>query len=412
MHWFRIGIVCCLAVNAPPLRAQEWSRFRGPNGSGVSPSAATWTEADRLWKVKLPGKGHASPVLWGQRLFITSGDAQTSQRLIYCLDATDGRTLWSKSYPVAKHRQHEDNSWASGTPTVDERHIYVPWASPKDYLIVALDHAGQEKWQIDLGPFQSGHGFGASLLVHEGLVIVPNEQEGKSSVIALDRDTGKTRWQTPRRSKTTYATPCMFQPKGGPAELIFGNYEHGVTSLDPKTGGVNWELDVFDKGHIETSIASPLIAGDLLIGCSGWLGVKKEVIAVRPSRAGAKAEVVYRLSRGAPLVPTPLVKDDLLFLWEDDGVVTGADARTGKTHWQERVEGRVYASPICAGGRLLNVTRTGEVVSLKAGKFFEELGRFSLGEGSFSTPAIVGDILYVRTFHHMLAFEGKTNSQR
>ena len=162
MRWFRIGIVFFLAVNSTPLRAQEWPRFRGPNGAGVSDSTATWTEADRLWKVKLPGKGHASPVLWGDRLFITSGDAKTDQRLIFCLDAKDGRTLWSKSYPVAKHRQHEDNSWASGTPTVDERHVYVSWASPKDYLIVALDHASQEKWRVDLGPFQSGHGFGAN----------------------------------------------------------------------------------------------------------------------------------------------------------------------------------------------------------------------------------------------------------
>jgi outer membrane protein assembly factor BamB len=110
------------------------------------------------------------------------------------------------------------------------------------------------------------------------------------------------------------------------------------------------------------------------------------------------------LSRGAPLVPTPLVKGDLLFMWGDDGVVVCADARTGKTHWHERVEGKYYASPVWAAGRLINVTRAGEVVSLAAGTRFEELGRFSLGEGSFSTPAIAGDTFYVRSFHHVLAF--------
>ncbi|MCI0685587.1 MAG: PQQ-like beta-propeller repeat protein [Gemmataceae bacterium] len=398
--------------------AQEWPRFRGPNGAGVSPSAAVWTEADRLWKVKLPGKGHASPVLWGDRLFITSGDPKTEQRAVYCLDAKDGSTLWSRHVPVAKHGQHPDNSFASGTPAADEKRVYVPWASPKDYMVVAFDHAGAEAWRVDLGPFRSGHGFGVSLIVHDGLVIVPHEHEGKSAIVALDRDTGKIRWQAPRRSRTTYATPCLFQPQNQPAQLIFGNYEHGITSLDPKTGSTNWEIDVFDKGHLETSIASPIVAGDLIIGCSGWLGVKMEVIAVRPplgngkGGAGGKAEVAYRLTRGAPLVPTPLVKDDLLFLWDDDGVIACADARTGKMHWRERVDGKFYASPVWAGGRLINVTRGGEVVALAADKKFKELDRFSLGENSYATPAIAGDVLYVRTFRHVHAYAGRRIEER
>lgn len=397
-----------LLLLAAPLVAQDWPRFRGPNGSGVSSSTAVWTESDRLWKVKLPGKGHSSPVVWRKRIFVTSGDVQTAERTLVCLDAIDGRTHWTRSFPAAKHRHHEDNSGASGTPTVDERHVYVPWASPKDYLVVALDHAGNEKWRVDLGPFQSGHGFGVSLIVHDGLVIVPNEQEGKSSVVALDRDAGKTRWQLPRRSKTTYSTPCLWQPQGRLAEVILGNYEHGVTSVDPKTGTVNWEFDVFDKGHMETSIASPFVSGDLIFGCSGWLGVKKEVIAVRPPGEKSKPEIAFKLTRSAPLVPTPLVKDGLLYMWDDEGIVTCADAVTGKVLWQERVEGNYYASPIAAGDRVYNVSRRGELIALAAGKEFRELARFDLGEGSFSTPAIVGDMLYVRTFTHLLAFGPKT----
>src|SRR5262245_25889000 len=342
----RLSILTMLFMLGVPTSfacAQDWPRFRGPNGSGVSQANVAWTKNDLLWKVKLPGKGHSSPILWGERLFVTSGDVHNGQRLILCLDRKDGRTLWSQSYAAVKHRQHEDNSWASGTPAVDERHVYVPFASTQDYLIVALDHAGQEKWRVDLGAFNSGHGFGVSLIVHDGLVIVPFEHEGKSSTVALDRDTGKARWQRARKSKTTYSTPCVYQSKGQAAQLIFGNYEHGVTSVDPKTGALNWEIDVFDKGHIETSIASPVVAGDLVIGCSGWLGVKKEVIAIRPPRTGGKPETAYKITRGSPLVPTPLVKDELLFLWEDDGIVTCADARTGKSHWQERVEGSFFA---------------------------------------------------------------------
>lgn len=407
-----VGLILIPGSIMSSAHAQDWPRFRGPNGTGVSPANVVWTESDRLWKTKLPGKGHSSPVLWGDRLFITSGDQQTGQRHLICLNAADGRTIWTRNYPVANHRQHEDNSWASGTPAVDERHVYVPWASPKDYLVVALDHAGNEIWRVDLGPFNSGHGFGVSLILHDGLVIVANEQDAKSQLFGLDRDTGKERWQVQRRSKTTYSTPCVWQPKDRPAEIIFGNYEHGVTSIDPKSGAINWEIDVFDKRHMETSIASCLIAGDLVIGCSGWLGVRKEVIAVRPSDRGGKAEVAWKITRGSPLVPTPLAKLDFIFLWEDDGIVTCADVRTGKTHWQERVDGNFYASPICAGNRLINVTRTGEVVTLAADKQFQEQSRFSLGEGSFSTPAIVGDVLYVRTFHHMLAFKGHNAEKR
>lgn len=396
-----------LVAQCLPVCAQDWTRFRGPNGAGVSPTSATWTDADRLWKVKLPGKGHASPVLWGDRLFITSGDAKAEQRVVHCLNSKNGRTLWSRHVPVAKHGQHPDNSFASGTPAVDEKRVYVPWASPNDYLVVAFDHAGAEAWRVDLGPFRSGHGFGVSLIVHDGLVIVPHEHEGKSAIVALDCDTGKIRWQTPRRSKTTYATPCLLHAKNQPAQLIFANYEHGITSIDPKTGSTNWEIDVFDKGHLETSIASPIVAGDLIIGCSGWLGVKMEVIAVRPPAGRGQAEVAYRLSRGAPLVPTPLVKDDCLFLWNDDGVVACADVRTGKLHWQERIDGKFYASPVCAGGRLINVTRGGEIVSVAAGKQFKEFDRFALGENSYATPAIAGDVLYVRTFHHVHAYAGR-----
>lgn len=400
--------LCSVFLCPLPTSAQDWPRFRGPNGSGIAETKALWTENDRLWKVKLPGKGHSSPVISGGRVFITAGEVQARQRLLLCLDALDGRTLWTRSYPVAAHRQHEDNSWASGTPAVEERHVYAPFASPKDYLIVALDHAGAEKWRVDLGPFQSGHGFGVSLIVHDGLVIVANEQDGKSSLIALDCNTGKTRWQVPRRSKASYATPCVWQPQGRAAELIFANYEHGLTSVDPKSGAVKWEIDVFDKGHIETAIASPFVAGDLVFGCSGWLGVKKEVIAVRPpASAGDEPRFVFKLTRAAPLVTTPLVVGDLLFMWEDDGIVSCADARTGKTHWRERIEGSFYASPICAGGRLYNVSRTGEVVILARAPRFAELSRFSLGEGSFSTPAVAGDILYLRSFQHLQAFGPK-----
>ncbi|HJT77747.1 MAG TPA: PQQ-binding-like beta-propeller repeat protein, partial [Gemmataceae bacterium] len=247
---------CCLALSAlaAPAAGQEWPRFRGPNGSGVSPTAVPtrWTERDFRWKVPLPGVGHSSPVLWGGRVFVTSAEEETGKRFLVCLRAEDGKQLWSRTFPGARSAKHPDNSYASATPAVDERHVYVCWGTPEELLVVALDHDGKEAWRRDLGGFHGGHGFGASPITWDGLVIVPNDQDGNSALFALDRNTGAVRWKVPRHSRATYTTPCVYQPEGRPAELIFANYEHGISALDPRTGRVDWEADVFNKGHVET----------------------------------------------------------------------------------------------------------------------------------------------------------------
>lgn len=395
---------CCLLA-AP---AQDWPRFRGPNGSGlgeVKGFSPRWTEKDYAWKVKLPGVGHSSPVVYGERLFVTCGEGKTGKRILVCLRCRDGQRLWAREFAGGKHRKHADNSFASSTPAADARHVYVCWGSGKDYLVVALDHQGKEAWRTDLGPFNSGHGFGPSPIVHDGLLIVANDQDGSSSLVALEGRTGKVRWKVPRKSKATYTTPCVYRPRRGPAELIFTNYEHGVTSIDPTTGKVNWELDVFDKRHIETGIGSPVTAGDLVLATCGWLGVRTEVIAVRPR--GGKPREVYRLTRSAPLCTTPLVVGELLFLWGDGGVVTCADVRTGKVHWRERVPGDYYSSPVFVGRHVLNVSRQGDVVVLAAAKDFVLAGRNRLDEGSHSTPAVAGGRLYLRTFSQVIAVGGK-----
>jgi outer membrane protein assembly factor BamB len=407
-RWLVTGLV--LAALAEKASAQEWTRFRGPNGSGIGASTTIplqWTEKDYNWKVALPGVGHSSPVVWGERVFVTSGDEETGTRTILCLRASDGERLWLREFPAVRHGKHQDNSFASATPAVDERHVYVCWGSPKEYLVVALDHNGKEAWRTDLGGFRSGHGFGPSPIVHDDILVVPNDQDAQSSLFGLDWATGKVRWKVPRKSKSSYATPCAFQPRGRSAELIFTSYEHGISSIDPKTGRVNWELDVFDKRHVETPISSPIVAGDLVLGTCGWLGVRQEVVAIRPSAEAARE--IYRIDRSAPLCTTPLVHGGLLFLWSDSGMVTCADVRTGEVHWRERVRGSYYSSPVCVENRLYSVSRDGEVVVLAAAKRFELLARHSLGEGSHSTPAIAAGHIYFRTFSHLISLGERTH---
>jgi len=386
--------------------AQEWPRFRGPNGSGLAPALdipLSFTEKDFAWKVTLPGAGHSSPVLWGERLFVTSAD-KSGSRFVCCLHIQDGRELWRRAIAGSSHRMHADNSFASATPAVDPHNVYLSFGNAKEFLVLAMTHEGKEIWRTDLGPYQAGHGFGGSIIVHDGVVLLANEQNGPSSLVGLECGSGKVLWKSPRQSKSHYATPCIFQPRDRPAEAIFASYEHGMTSLNPKTGAVNWELDIFFKDHVESSIASPITGGDLIFATCGWLGVNYETVAVRPYAADAqKPAMAYRVTKTAPLVPTPLVKGDLLFLLSDRGILTCVDAQDGKELWRERVIPDCYSSPICVGNHLYCISRGGEVVVVAAARNFEVLGRSQLDEGTHATPAVGHGRIYLRTFSQVLA---------
>jgi outer membrane protein assembly factor BamB len=158
---FRVAalVLCLFTIGS----AQEWTRFRGPNGTGLSEAKTvptTWTARDINWRVPLPGQGHSSPALWGAKVFITSGDDQAGKRFVLCLDAEDGHILWQKAIPFSTYRKHDYNSFASSSPAVDDQRLYVCWTVPEHYTLLALDHEGKQVWQKDLGPFVSQHGGG------------------------------------------------------------------------------------------------------------------------------------------------------------------------------------------------------------------------------------------------------------
>jgi outer membrane protein assembly factor BamB len=409
-------MLCDLLSLGSTADAQEWTRFRGPNGSGISDAntiPTKWTADDFNWRVKLPGVGHSSPVLWGQKIFVTSGDEEHGARTVLCLDSRDGRTLWLRNFTSTKDRKHQLNSFASSTPTVDADQVYVCWGTPQEFIVLALDHQGETRWRVDLGPYKSGHGFGSSPILHGDQVILGNDQEGESSIVALDRKTGAVRWRIPRKTKTAYSTPCVYQPSGRSAELIFTTWEHGIMGIDPRTGSTNWEIQVFDQKHIETSIGSPLVSGDLVLGTCGWLGVALHTVAVRPdaSKTGQATEV-YRVDKGAPLSTTPLVARGCLFLWGDNGIVTCVDALTGELAWRNRVGGTYYSSPIAVGAYVYCPSADGEMVVLAADKQYREIARNPLGEGSHSTPAVANGRMFVRTFTHIISLGGTTEASR
>ncbi|MDY0165879.1 MAG: PQQ-binding-like beta-propeller repeat protein [Thermoguttaceae bacterium] len=387
----------------------RWPRFRGPNGEGVGQAAGipeTWTDDDYRWKVELPGIGFSSPVVWDDRVYVTSTIEDERLLVVLCLDTADGSVLWKQHFNIQSHPAYKDNRDASTSPAVDEDRIYVTWGTTLEYVVVALDRReGREIWRRDLGPFVAEDGFGASPILAGEVVILMNDQDpdGESSVVALDRKTGETRWKVDRKSeKATFSTPTLFKPEGGRPQVIVTSCAHGITSLDPDSGAIQWELeDVFEL----RTTGSPLVVAGTIFASNGSGRGGKYLVAVRAGvpEQGIEPEVLYRVEQAAPYVITPVAHWPLVFLWTDRGIVTCLDGPSGKVHWRERVGGDYLGSPVWVGERLYTMSNSGEMVVLAAADEFELLARFDLGEPTHSTPAVAGGVMYLRTYSHLMA---------
>jgi len=404
-----------------------WTRFRGPNGSGISGAEAIpikWTAEEYNWTVKLPGDGSSSPVAWKEHLFVTCNDRKKSIRSIVCVNAIDGKVRWRRDFPYTSYRMHRDNDFASATPAADADGVVVAWSLPKQLLLLALDREGKELWRRDLGPYVGIHGSASSPIITDGLVILANDQmhpevmkkylpkgasmvPGKSFLIAVDRMSGKTRWKIDRRTVLAgYSTPCVRQTGGGARELVFSGTAHGMTGVDLASGKVNWEI----KGILNSRVVgSPQLYEDLVFGSYGSGLSAQRLVAVRAPREGGVKEpkVAYKVSQSPPLVPSCLIKDDLLFLWTDSGIVSCLDAATGKRHWRERVGGSYYCSPVWIAGRLYCTSKAGDVVVIAAEKTFKLLAKNPLGEKCFATPAVANGVMYQRTQTKLFSLGGK-----
>ena len=399
-------------------QGQEWTRFRGPNGQGIS-SAKTipvkWTEEDYNWKVELPGGGHSSPVLWGDKLFVTSGDQQTGNSVIFALNVSDGKILWQKEYSLSKYRPNKLNSFATATPTVDADYVYVLVTSPEKTFLAALNHQGAEIWQRKFEGVRCQHGAGTSPIVHNDMVIFTHEHENSSSKdarsiwVAVDRKTGVTRWTLERQTgpKTSYSTPCVYTPAGGKPQLIFNSNAHGMTGVDPGTGKVIWEVASAFPARV---VSSPVIANELLVGSCGDGGSGKRLIAIRPGSSDGSIQPTeaYKIDSGyRQYVPTSIAKEGLLFTFHDRGYVTCRKSATGRQLWEEKPAGRFFSSPVWVDGKLYCITMDGDVVVIKAAETYELLAINPLGETSHATPAITDGRMYLRTYSYLFSVGGK-----
>ena len=406
---------CCVAVVlafSSLAQAGNWPQFRGPDGTGVSSEKdipVTWSPGDYKWDVAIDGVGHAAPIIWGDAVFVTSAEDEGALRSLICLDAKSGQQRWSRAIGMNRSKKHEFSSWASSTPVTDGERVYVTFADKENYLVAAYDFAGELLWRRSLGPYESQHGLGVSPIVADDMVIVANDQDGPSSIFALDRITGKTRWVTQRsfRSQSTsYSTPIVIRQANQTPQLICASGPMGITSIDLHTGGLNWRTEEFPK----RTVASPAYGGGLVIascGQGGSFGVLQ--VAVDPFSRDEQgyAPIKWTRQKLIPYVPTPIIYGDHLFEWSDQGILTCAELKTGKDVWTKRLGGNYYGSPLCVDGKLYGIEESGKVVVVEAGPTFKELGTADLGDGSHSTPAVANGRLFLRTFQRLKCLEAK-----
>ena len=387
--------------------ADDWTRFRGPNGSGVSNSKAIPAEISKRvinWSIKVKGKGHSSPVVIGNRVFLTSVIADKNKRYVLCY-STGGKKLWEHEITFTAHKQHRFNSFASSTPAADAERVYISWTTGDRHHVLALTHDGDPVWEKDLGFFAEEHGSSSSPVVHGKTLLVSNDHaaEGGGYLAGLDSATGDENWRIQRQAvRASFSTPTIHVPENGSPQAIFSSNPVALTSVDPESGKILWEYSGEFRKDIRT-VASPVVADGIVFATAGSGGSGKGSVAVRPTGTDGNPEIAWELTKGLPYVPTPIAHGTRLFLLGDNGIMSCVKAATGEVAWKERVTGESYSSPVCIDNRLYCISRAGKMTVIAASETFSKIAEYDFGSPVHATPAIAGDRMYVRTDERLLS---------
>ncbi len=400
-----LALACISFLQPLTVQAQStWNRFRGDNGAGSIEKCAAplpWTDKDVAWSVKVPGKGNSSPIIQGDHAYLLSADPASAERYVLAYDLKDGKEVWRASFPSTTHPLHTRSSYASSTPCADENAVYASWGAPDGVMVKAFSHAGKELWTRNLGRYVSQHGFGNSPILADGKLILVVSQDalelpegvapGQTMVFALDPQTGKSIWETPRETtRVCYGVPTTMQDEAGRELLLMNETGDGIFALDIKTGSPVWNRKTFTK----RCVSSPVIIGDLVIGTEGSGGGGNMLFAVDTKR---NHEMVFELRKAAPYVPTPVGRGNLMFLWDDKGIASCVGLPSGEVLWTERIGGNVSSSPVVAGDKLIGISEDGTVTILAAGPQFKQLGQVKLNETTRATPALHKDFVLFRS---------------
>lgn len=390
-----------LAALVSPAAAENWPAWRGPRGDGSSlekdvPLRWSGTENVR-WKTPIPGKGHASPIVWGDRVFVVTALAQSTERVLLCLDATSGKVLWQRVVLTTPlERLHALNSHASSTPATDGERVYVSFLDRDTMYVAAYDFKGNLVWEVRPGPFASRHGYCSSPTLWKDKVILNGDHDGPAYLIALDRRTGRMLWKTMRPNNTrSYCAPIIRTIEGRNQMVLSGNL--CVASYDPDTGEQHWIID----GPTEQFVASLVYNGELLFMTCGYPDHFMQAIAPDGSGNVTKTHVVWQKTEDCSYVPSPIAVGPYFLLTSDGGVATCLNAKTGEAVWRERLGRHFSASPISAVGRVYFLSDKGITTVVKPGPALEVVARNELGEKTFASPAVSNGRLFLRSEKHL-----------
>jgi len=403
--------------------AENWPAWRGPRGDGTSLEKNVPTKWDGpsgeniAWKVAIPGGGHASPIVWEDRIFLTSCLDEKDQpaRVLLCLNRETGQRLWQRTVLTAPlETKHNLNSYASGTPATDGRHVFVTFlevgektiearnvsrprpVTPGEIVVAAFDFEGNQKWTDRPGGFVSVHGFCSSPVLFEDLVIINGDHDGDSYIAALKKSTGETVWKIPREHKTrSYVTPIIREIDGRTQMILSGS--KCVASYDPRTGERHWVID----GPTEQFVASLVYNGELLFMTCGF--PERHMLAIDPTGEGnvTDTHIRWRTSKAAGYVPSPIAIGDYFLNVSDRGIGTCFDAATGKRLWMERLGPHYSASAVSAGGLAYFLGDNGTMTIIRPGEQLDVVGENELGEHCFASPAISGGQIFIRGEKHL-----------
>ena len=416
MNHLLVILACAATLGIFPrsTQAENWPVWRGPRLDGTSVeknvpihwsgSGATGP-SNLLWKTELPGNGHASPIVWQDRVFTVAVLPDKEARVLLCFDRDTGKRLWQASVLRSPlERKHSLNSHASSTPATDGSQIYVTFLDHQEMVVAAFDFEGRQKWLVRPGGFTSMHGFCSSPILFEEKVIVNGDHDGDSYLVALDRRTGKTLWKVARENKTrSYCVPLIRELSGRTQMILSG--DKCVASYDPHNGRRHWIID----GPTEQFVASVVYneGAGLLFVTGGY--PEHHILAVKPDGTGnitSTDKIVWRSNRGVSYVPSPISEGDYFLVVSDSGVAHCFEAKTGKIAWQERM-GEHHASLVSANGLVYFLNDNGVTHVVRPGPAYDLVARNELGERTFASPAISDGRLLLRGDRHLFCLGKK-----
>ncbi len=393
-----------VAWAVPSLYADNWPGWRGPRGDGISTEAKVpvrWSATENIaWKTEIPGVGHSSPIIYHDRVFLTTCLEDQEKRVLLCLDRRDGKVLWQREVLQAPlEKLHHLNSRASSTPATDGKSVFVTFLAGETVSVAAYDFAGNQVWKLSPGKFSSRHGFCSTPVLYKDMVIVNCDHDGDGYIVALGKADGQVRWRIDRPNKTrSYCAPIIVDAAGRKQLVLSGT--HCVTSYDPDTGKLLWIID----GPTEQFVASLVYLDDVLFLTAGF--PTYHYMGIRPDGSGnvTATHVLWHHkppSREGSYVPSPVAHGHWFFVVSDDGWANCFEAKSGKRMWLERLGRHHSASPVCAGGILYFTADNGETFVLKASDKFEIVARNSVGEECYASPAVSGGQIFLRGTRHI-----------